>query len=293
MKQINLIYWGGQNFGDALSPMLIEELSGIKVQPKSWDNSVFARYKRLFGNICKLRLSELNNILWPSEPSLIAVGSVICWGNKRSQIWGSGFMNNHESFGGGTVHAVRGKLTSQKLVEMGQPRCEIFGDPALLLPLWIPAQKEKKHKLGVIPHWKEADMFKELVDDRCKFIDLRTTDVERIVKEICDCEYILSSSLHGLIVAHAYGIPALWVKREHIGTDGFKFCDYFSSVDIPFYDGFEELEEIFANEKAWMSLFETHWDKANSHVDISKLQDKLLEAFPFPLRSRYQKFIKN
>jgi len=291
MKKNNLIYWQGQNFGDALSPMLIEELSGTAVQYKSWDPSPINRIKRVISTVMRFRFSELNNILWPSEHSIIAVGSVIRWGNPKSQIWGSGFMNEDDPFGGGTVHAVRGRLTAQKLQEAGQQRCEVFGDPALLLPLWIPAGTKKKHKLGIIPHWKEVELFKNITDNQFNIIDLRSSEIHRIIGEICDCSHILSSSLHGLIVAHAYGIPALWVKAGDIDTDGFKFRDYFSSVNIPFYDGFQQLDKIFESEQASMSLFKDHADKANIQVDLEKIQDQLLKAFPVPLKGRYQNIL--
>ncbi len=290
MKNINLIYWGGKNFGDALSPRLIMELTGLPVQYKSWTASSQARAKETIGKIARFRFSELAHILWPSEVSMIAVGSVIRWGNENSKIWGSGFMNADEPFGGGSIHAVRGKLTSRKLQEMGYDPCQVYGDPALLLPLWIPGSNTKTVKVGIIPHWKEVDVFKERLGSRFQIIDLRTTDVEKIVREICQCEYVLSSSLHGLIVAHAYEIPALWIKAGYIDTDGFKFWDYFSSVDIPFYEGFEDLDKLFATDTAWKSLFEQHAEKALSNVSIRTLQEGLLHAFPFALCNKYSKF---
>ena len=57
---------------------------------------------------------------------------------------------------------------------------------------------------------------------------------------------IFSTSLHGLIISHAYGIPAIWIKAGNIGTDGFKFKDYFSSVNIPYYSPIK-LEEFDLN----------------------------------------------
>lgn len=291
MKRVNLIYWEGKNFGDALSPRLIEELTGLPVQYKSWTPSCFDRLKDLFRMIIRLRFSAWRTVLWPSEVSMIAVGSVIRWGNSKSLIWGSGFMNADDPFGGGTVYAVRGKHTKKKLHDMGHPTCETFGDPALLLPLWIPAKKVKTQQLGIIPHWREVDHFKDRFGSDLNVIDLRTVDVERVVHEIADCAYILSTSLHGLIVAHAYGIPALWIKFGYIDTDGFKFDDYFSSVNIPSYRGFSQLDEIFATEDSWKALFEANRDKATCQIDLDRMQRRLLAAFPLPLRPKYKTLI--
>ncbi|MGJ1224588.1 polysaccharide pyruvyl transferase family protein [Sphingobacterium siyangense] len=292
MKTVNLIYWDGKNFGDALSPRLIEELTGLPVQYKSWDPSAIDRLKNICRKFFRFRFSGVRSILWPSQSSLIAVGSVIRWGNSKSSVWGAGFMNADDPFGGGRIYAVRGKYTSQKLEAMGFPPCTTFGDPALLLPLWIRGKERKTKQLGVIPHWKEVDAFREKFGPDTNLIDFRTADVERIVHEITDCAYILSSSLHGLIVAHAYGIPALWIKMGYIDTDGFKFDDYFSSVGIPSYQGFERLDDILVSEEGWMGLFASHWDKANCQADLDDLQRRLLAAFPLPLQPKYQALTK-
>lgn len=115
--------------------------------------------------------------------------------------------------------------------------------------------------------------------------------MEKVVGEILACEYVLSTSLHGVIIAHAYKIPSLWIRKGYIDTDGFKFHDYFTSVDIPVYDGFANIEEILADEVSWKSCFERNRDKAQINNSLAEIQSGLLKCAPFPLKEKYQKLI--
>jgi pyruvyltransferase len=51
----------------------------------------------------------------------------------------------------------------------------------------------------------------------------------------------LSSTLHGLVFAHAYGKPALWLEfGDRVLGNGFKFFDYYHSIgvqpqDVPYF----------------------------------------------------------
>lgn len=84
---------------------------------------------------------------------------------------------------------------------------------------------------------------------------MQNSNVEETINKLLSCDRILSTSLHGLIAAHAYGIPALWIKDGYINTDGFKFKDYFSSVDIEIYDGFADIDAIMESESQINALF--------------------------------------
>lgn len=290
MKKINLIYWNGENFGDALSPALVREFSDRSVQFK---HAYKGYFRHLVKSILSFSVKEINSILFPWQENVLAVGSVICWGNKQSKIWGSGFMVNKGNVRAKAILAVRGPYTAKRLASQGFPKCEIYGDPALLLPLWLKPAALKKYRIGIIPHWKETEGFIKSYGHKYKIIDLRTNNVETIVKEITSCEYILSTSLHGVIVPHAYSIPALWLKDGYIDTDGFKFLDYFASVGIPEYRGFEDVENILAKEANWMKLFESNQDKMSIGLPLENIQKKLLSVAPFPLKEKYQVFIQD
>ena len=96
---------------------------------------------------------------------------------------------------------------------------------------------------------------------------------KQFIDKILSCELILSSSLHGLIVSDAYGIPNHWCQIHFkMDDDGFKFRDYFFSVNKQPYSPFvinsnttiEEVEELYSNWKP---------------IDIDL--DKLIESCPF------------
>lgn len=136
------------------------------------------------------------------------------------------------------IVACRGPLTRQKLLDMGMHDVpEIFGDPAILLPSFYNPDVQKMHKMGFIPHYTDSDL--QVVHnwnkkDGVKFIDV-FSDMEDFVKDLKSCEFTISSSLHGVIISHAYGIPSAWVKLSDnlVGGD-FKFRDYFQSLDTSF-----------------------------------------------------------
>ena len=54
---------------------------------------------------------------------------------------------------------------------------------------------------------------------------------KEVIDEILKCNKIVSSSLHGIVLAEAYGIPAKWEKySDDVLGNGFKFRDYLSGT---------------------------------------------------------------
>ncbi|MFD2557061.1 polysaccharide pyruvyl transferase family protein [Sphingobacterium tabacisoli] len=288
MKKINLLYWEGDNYGDVLSQALIEELSGAKVRLCGKPFNLLKALKSVAKDVLTLSTKRTRRILLPWQESMLGIGSVLSWGGGGENVWGSGFMNEFEEFNGGQIFAVRGPRTAAKLKASGFQSTETFGDPALLLPLWLEPAYRKAYDVSIIPHWTEADDFKQRFGNVYNIIDPRSRDIVGVTKQITASKYILSTSLHGIIVAHAYGIPALWIKKGYIHTDGFKFDDYFSSVGISFYDGFENLEEILASTENWKKLFEENMHQALINCTLEDIQLGLLKAAPFVLKEKYE-----
>lgn len=224
------------NVGDILSPIVASFISGKKVKRLS---------KR------KSRLQE----------HYFMIGSIMQRCTQHSIIWGSGFISKDSVCPKPPlkVLAVRGPLTREKLLSMGIDCPEVYGDPALLLPQIHPKPEgPAKYELGIIPHYLDKDekwLQKEFLrDSRIRVIDIQNKNPLETVNEILDCERIISSSLHGLIIPDAYGTPSLWIEfSKPLEGEGFKFQDYFASVsrvqerpvDITAYDSLESIINLF------------------------------------------------
>jgi len=170
-----------------------------------------------------------------NQENYLLSGSVLGSANDHSIIWGPGFLDKTDLLRANPkgIYAVRGKLTRQKLLAQGIECPEIYGDPTLLMPrFYLPLKLNKTDRVGLIPHYSEMGIgiAKEFPTWKYKIINI-CSGVESVIKEVCECEKILSSSLHGLMVAHAYGVPYEWVKLSNMLKGGdFKFLDFFSSL---------------------------------------------------------------
>ncbi len=266
-KNIALFFWSSvlfekkarENYGDLLSKFIVEKVSRRSVK---------------FYNAPKKKKS------WFQSKHLLAIGSILSYATEKSHVWGSGIISKKDTIHGGTFHAVRGPHTRSRVRALGFDCPEVYGDPALLLPKYIEDHTDKTYKIGIIPHYVDYEKAKALFKDRTdiKVIDLITDDLELTTKEILSCERTLSSSLHGVIVSHAYGIPSVWIKlSDKLTGDNIKFADYFESVGLAPYDGKYLAETV--SEATIHQLFKAQ--PALPERDVLKtLNERLINAFP-------------
>lgn len=213
------------NWGDTVNPYIFEKVTGINAISS---NSMFNFLKK---------------------PEILGVGSIIVGDLSNYIIWGSGVISEKTTLLNKPkeVLAVRGLNTLKKIREVGG-NCEIFGDPVLLFPEIFSAENSvKKYKYGIVPHFKDKSSIgikkiRELQNPEIKIIDIQS-GTEDFVNDILSCESILSSSLHGLVLAEAYGIPTCRVvfSEKLLGGD-FKFYDYYSGV------GIKTMETVFLHD---------------------------------------------
>ena len=115
-------------------------------------------------------------------------------------------------------------MTRFVLSQSGIECPDIYGDPAILLPqIYKPEKREKRYKVGIIPHLLDAsypliNYYRKSPDTT--IFDLKNYEsIEAFIDEINQCEVILSSSLHGCIISDAYNIPNHWIRFEYDAED--------------------------------------------------------------------------
>ena len=229
----------------------------------------------LFQKIFSKSIINVKNVLNLGVPPVYSfIGSVLDNSKVRNlTVLGSGFKSEHSKMliAPKKVVACRGPLTRKKLINYNISVPEVYGDPAILLPDYLNPDVEKKNKIGVVPHYVDQD--NAVLEKWCKRDEVKIIDVfspmETFVRELKSCELIVSSSLHGIILAHAYQIPATWIRlSDRIAGGDFKFKDYYSSVKSK-----SNTLNISSQEDLNKVL-----DKSNL-PDISLLKDSLMEAF--------------
>ncbi len=257
-KQNLKLYWwaktenGKKNFGDWLSPVLCEAISGKKV--------VYAD---------------------PSQCDLVAIGSILqktknhFW-SRRIHVWGSGLIEKKAKFRSPHYfHAVRGELTAKTI---SNKKIQTLGDPGLLCDLLLPpSKKDKFFKLGIIPHYvdKEHPLLTELSKYKHVCIIDIFSEITDFLMQVSRCDFILSSSLHGLIVADALKIPNGWIKlSQQVRGDDFKFADYYSVFGLTAIKPYPiHAATTTAEVESWCAPYQ--------RPGLDQIKQRLHEAFPF------------
>jgi hypothetical protein len=126
---------------------------------------------------------------------------------------------------------VRGRLTAERI---GAREGVALGDPGILIGRRV-RRPATRWDVGLVPHFTHRSnaAFQALAETpglRVRLIDVRRT-AARTVREIGACAAIVTTSLHGLVTADAFGVPAVWTSLEPPLSGGtFKFLDYESVV---------------------------------------------------------------
>lgn len=215
LPPFSLFWFNAANFGDALSPFVVSHVAG---RPVTHAN--------------------------PERAQLFALGSLMGWlhdryseapaSGHRPLLWGTGCLKppSRKFLKHVDVRAVRGPISNTLLNEL--PRLP-WGDPGIFADELFATPPARTDRIGVIAHHKLADdpalAALAAAVPQVEVIDVRTFDAMGVVERIASCRYVLSSSLHGLVVADAFGVPNRWLDpRGNHGFSELKFYDYATGI---------------------------------------------------------------
>lgn len=186
-------FWAqaGNNFGDILTPLLFERLAGVRLEWADGDEAdLFA-----IGSIVELI---------PRGYTGLVLGSG-CWFDEPVELDAA------------RVLALRGVLTARH----AGLRPPLLADLGLLAPDLLERQPtERDLPLGTVRAGGDPRPSAGVALEPAG-------DPLLLIATAARCERIVSSSLHGLVLADALGIPNMW--DPFVTAPGFKFRDYASA----------------------------------------------------------------
>ena len=167
------------------------------------------------------------------DRQLLTVGSVLHMAEDNAVIWGSGLngavSESDHRYKSLDVRATRGPITREFLRRRGISSPEIYGDPALLIPTLTRSRftKTNEIEIGLVPNLFDVGIASSEIEKigGIHLIDpMRSWDT--VVSDILRCKFVIASSLHGLIIADAFGIPARYTRFTDHEPD-LKYIDYY------------------------------------------------------------------
>lgn len=210
----------GTNFGDELGPAIVTRCLEREGIPERG-----------------LRRCINQRHIVRRKRKLLSVGSILQLARGGDIVWGSG-VNGHASplhydFRGIDFRAVRGPLTREMVLNNGGQCPEVFGDPALLVPKLFPELPTRSNGDAPGPLVFVANLYDEVLPSRSPAstqghaIETVPTQLpwQQIAEKIIAAPFVVSSSLHGIILADAFGVPCR--PYQSLFEPLFKFEDYF------------------------------------------------------------------
>lgn len=308
-KSIKVFYWDGmKNFGDALNPLISNKIFNVPIEisePKSCE-AVF------IGSLLDDFLYK-GAFPWYKLSKRYSKESLKIWGtgfiNDSNKYVKRHFNLKETYFRTAEVFAVRGLYSKRRLEKILNKNLNnvTIGDPGLLASMLVDSSNvEKKYDIGFIPHHIEIHGYKQKrnieqeiegvipkaqhldfpiyreLESQCKnaiIIDMEANPIE-IIKRVAECKTIVSTALHGLILADSLNIPNIWSKASNllIGND-YKFKDYYSAFGENFVPECIDLHnfKIDINDLPQYIVEKYSIEK----IKVDNIKQQLINSFPY------------
>ena len=216
---IPLFWWirpAPGNMGDWLSPYIISKLFGIPVKYAA-----------------------------SSKAKLVSLGSIGKFVEDHHVAWGTGISNSDTELSSkASFLAVRGPYTSEALLKSGGKRVDVFGDPGILMNrIFKPKSfNQKRYRYGFVRHYIHQNVPISLGNDieDLNIMMSSPADLENFIARLCSYEAVLTTSLHVIILCHAYKIPCRLISLageiNRVHGNGIKYKDFYHGAGIKYLE---------------------------------------------------------
>ena len=268
IKQYNiqeLHYFASRpNFGDELNLYILQRLFSIHT------------HQNKFRRCTLMAIGSLLNILLDAKNK----------NKKNIKVFGSGFIKEEIDTAEKiqtipNIKALRGKISQKRLEKLLNKNLSNIplGDPGLLASELVDTSNiKKKYNLGVILHYvdEQESCINNIKVNNYKIIDIKSNPIQ-IIKEMAECEVILSSAMHGLIAADALNIPncRIILSDDIIGGD-YKFKDYYSVYKTSPFESINLNNTIVTEDN--LTYIKQQYPLLNRKEIIEKIKKNLLNV---------------
>lgn len=280
------------NFGDALSAIIVSALTNREI--------VCANFQS-------------------SSEKMSAVGTILQnFKNGRVNVWGTGldvtinhvdkakhYFNPLQTKADYRLYAVRGRITASVFEQFGYKDPGVYGDPAILCQTFFQSYglEKKQTKLGFVGHLTDLESYSDQSNPRKQLASLiYSPDVKFIspitkpkvaavlekVREIACCEYVLSKSLHGLIIAEIFNVPCALAVSGEVKSGRYSVYDYtqcldhrardfYSGVDVPTILAYNINQDRKIDFEKVRAFLDENWMPL---PDLEEKKKRLISVFP-------------
>ena len=205
---VRAFWYNAANVGDLLTPFILEKLTGRPVE------------------------------LSTTSPKWLVSGSVLDRALPGDILCGVGSFRKPVTITGTQVRTllVRGPYTAEQLTVRSER--VLCGDAGLLLPgVYAPSAPQLTHDVGIVAHYVDEAYAATISLPKGVRLIAVSLPVKAFIAAVRSCARILASSLHGLVVAEAYGVPAVRTvfpnTRDQVLDYDYKHADYYLGTGRP------------------------------------------------------------
>lgn len=195
---MNTVYYACKdinNFGDLFSKWLCEKVTGREFE-------------------------------FSEDRDLIVSGSILQDAKEHTIVMGAGFGSLFQSTIAKDIRFVRGNMTGTILYKFFDIVPDIF-EPVYCLREFF-ENREPDIEIGYLPHYIDRPDENNDANNGWQYIDI-CSGIENVINQVLRCKKIITSSLHGMVLADLFERPNALVKiSDKIDTDGTKYVDYWT-----------------------------------------------------------------